>query len=181
MFLFIPNGSTELNEINILRPLFLCFEPPRRNGYIRSKSIPYPGSNLCPFDGISWNRMPGGRGYRDRRPSRRRLRRRHRGLSNQAEGHFFVRSPPLSPFAGANPRDIPPESGGVRTQECPYGTNNGERSTVSHSPREWEMSSPPASKRQRGLVQQAPHVFCTGSTLISFRWSESERVPSGGR
>ena len=30
--------------------------------YIRSESIPYPGSNLSHFDGISWNQMPGGRG-----------------------------------------------------------------------------------------------------------------------
>jgi hypothetical protein len=31
--------------------------------YIRSESIPYPGSNLSHFDGISWNQMAGGRGY----------------------------------------------------------------------------------------------------------------------
>ena len=30
--------------------------------YIRSESIPYPGSNLSHFDGISWNQMPGGEG-----------------------------------------------------------------------------------------------------------------------
>src|ERR1035441_8131028 len=27
--------------------------------YIRLESIPYPGSNLSHFDGISWNQMPG--------------------------------------------------------------------------------------------------------------------------
>ena len=77
--------------------------------YIRFESIPYPGSNLSPFEDVSWNQNRGEGGPPPHTGSNRR-----HGDRPCAQGSatrhavVFVRSPPLSPLSGANQGVYPP-------------------------------------------------------------------------
>lgn len=93
-----------------------------------------------------------------------------------AEGRytFFVRSPPLSPLAGANWVGIPPGAG------CKMRTQNTARR---NQPRRTATAQTSNANRPKAAARLSPvrpklHAFYTKSTPISFGWNESGWGPS---